>query len=344
MEKLMARLCIAFLFVSTFSLNAFAETILYDSQGFESPTFASGQTPVGQDESNPWQAFGGSPAAFQVESGFAASGTQAVQGNGGGLNDGAFVWPDLHYTSASNEKVRIQVDIARTLSANVADSSPVYAVDIYDFDFNRTTRFGLQNQSGVIRAFVSVPIDGAGQIDPNGPGIRPEFVGPPVAENTFVHFDFLMNYAAKTVTLSMDGTVVAAGLPFRTGSSTTLDSAELQVGTFNNQSADHGWFDNYVVSTVPAIPGDFDNNDVVDAADLAKWQADFGAGNGSDADDDGDTDGNDFLIWQRQLGVTAAGVHAVPEPATACAAFVAALVVVAWRRRPGESRGIAARG
>ena len=47
--------------------------------------------------------------------------------------------------------------------------------------------------------------------------------------------------------------------------------------------------------------GDFDGNQVVGAGDLVQWRNDFG-GTGSDADGDGDTDGADFLIWQRQLG------------------------------------------
>jgi len=50
-------------------------------------------------------------------------------------------------------------------------------------------------------------------------------------------------------------------------------------------------------------------------ADLAQWQGDFGV----NAMSDGDSDGADFLTWQRQLGSVAAGKltsAAVPEPAT----------------------------
>jgi len=54
-------------------------------------------------------------------------------------------------------------------------------------------------------------------------------------------------------------------------------------------------------------------------ADLAQWQGDFGVNAMSDADNDGDSDGADFLAWQRQLGSVAAGGQAsaaAPEPAT----------------------------
>ena len=65
-----------------------------------------------------------------------------------------------------------------------------------------------------------------------------------------------------------------------------------------------------------ALAGDFNNDGVVDAADLMVWQGDFGNGDAADADGDGDSDGADFLVWQRQLGDGQASLasRAVPEP------------------------------
>jgi hypothetical protein len=69
----------------------------------------------------------------------------------------------------------------------------------------------------------------------------------------------------------------------------------------------------------------------------------------ADADFDGDSDGHDFLAWQRGLGnagppglyspsavilYNPPSVTAVPEPATASLAFVAALGMRMLRRRP----------
>jgi hypothetical protein len=51
-----------------------------------------------------------------------------------------------------------------------------------------------------------------------------------------------------------------------------------------------------------ALTADFDGSGAVDAADLARWQGDFGINGDSDADGDGDSDGADFLAWQRDLG------------------------------------------
>jgi hypothetical protein len=85
------------------------------------------------------------------------------------------------------------------------------------------------------------------------------------------------------------------------------------------------------------IAGDFDGDGDIDAADLARWQGDFGANADSDMDYDGDTDGSDFLSWQRQLGeggVAASPVNqVVPEPAAAVLAGWSAFCVAACRGR-----------
>jgi hypothetical protein len=83
-----------------------------------------------------------------------------------------------------------------------------------------------------------------------------------------------------------------------------------------------------------AEPGDFNNDGMIDGADLAQWRGDFGetTGGGSDADNDGDSDGADFLAWQRGFGTTSATptAAAVPEPSAWMLSAFALLLV--WRR------------
>jgi hypothetical protein len=98
------------------------------------------------------------------------------------------------------------------------------------------------------------------------------------------------------------------------------------------------------------LAGDFNEDALVDALDLQVWRDAIAANDASaDADFDGDSDGHDFLAWQRGLGnagppglyspsavilYNPPSVSAVPEPATASLAFVAALGMRMLRRRP----------
>lgn len=95
-----------------------------------------------------------------------------------------------------------------------------------------------------------------------------------------------------------------------------------------------------IVPSTPFLGGDFDEVGGVTAADLALWRAGFGTATGAihmqgDADADGDVDGNDFVIWQRQLGQGAAvgAASAVPEPAGVAILMAACGAAAARRRR-----------
>jgi hypothetical protein len=87
----------------------------------------------------------------------------------------------------------------------------------------------------------------------------------------------------------------------------------------------------------PTLAGDFNDDTVVDGLDLAEWRADFGVDDGSDADADLDSDGDDFLIWQRQLGQTSAALastSAIPEPTAAWLAGAGVLAMLAASNLP----------
>nr|MBA3482954.1 hypothetical protein [Pirellulales bacterium] len=87
------------------------------------------------------------------------------------------------------------------------------------------------------------------------------------------------------------------------------------------------------------LAADFDENGQVNAGDLASWSANFGIGASAvksqgDADLDGDVDGADFMLWQRQLGTTSlvAAAASVPEPAGVWLAICAGSAALRWRR------------
>jgi hypothetical protein len=68
------------------------------------------------------------------------------------------------------------------------------------------------------------------------------------------------------------------------------------------------------------LTADFEVDSQVNGNDLEIWESGYGENRGGDADGDGDTDGRDFLIWQRQASGTTAseptGSQTVPEPGT----------------------------
>lgn len=92
------------------------------------------------------------------------------------------------------------------------------------------------------------------------------------------------------------------------------------------------------VLTQPAVPGDFDGDGLVNAADLAVWKVSVGENAFGDADGDGDTDGNDFLTWQRQYGATSiqSAALSIPEPSAACLLITVAVGLCLRRRQLGR--------
>ena len=92
----------------------------------------------------------------------------------------------------------------------------------------------------------------------------------------------------------------------------------------------------------PVLNADFNNDDLVDGADLLIWQRGLGISDGTallangDANSDGNVTAADLTIWTSQFGTpggAAAAVGAVPEPASIGLAALAVLGIAGRRRK-----------
>jgi len=80
-----------------------------------------------------------------------------------------------------------------------------------------------------------------------------------------------------------------------------------------------------------SLASDFNTDTFVDEQDLQLWEQGFGDSRAGDADHNGDTDGADFLVWQRQFSPNGVA-NLVPEP-TALTLMLLFLVGVGCSRR-----------
>ncbi len=211
------------------------------------------------------------------------------------------------------------------------------------FTFTLTQNFGLSITMGKFR--LSVTTDDRGAFaDGLGTG------GDVTANWRILGPSTVMATGGATLTIKHDGSVLASGAsPAVTVYTVTAATAVTNITGIRIEALED--------STLPALgPGragngnlvlqeftvdavglpdppnaDFDENDLVDGADLARWRANFGTGathleGNANAYLNSKVDGGDFLIWQQQVGSpppAAAPLAVIPEP-TALSLFAAA--------------------
>lgn len=125
-----------------------------------------------------------------------------------------------------------------------------------------------------------------------------------------------------------------------------MKSGTIAVSAAASQNAANSAFSQNLMFQVIAgfLEADFNKDGQVNGVDLSTWSTNFGLASGAvknqgDADLDGDVDGGDWLVWQRQRGSLPAGLVAsalVPEPGAGVMALVG---LAAWGRRGRRRRG-----
>ena len=106
------------------------------------------------------------------------------------------------------------------------------------------------------------------------------------------------------------------------------------------------YFNNLRIESTTAglLPGDYNRNGIVDAADYVVWRDTLGQSvpNGSGADGDGSSkiDGPDYGVWRAHFGTSGSGsasaVNAAPEPSSLVEICLAFLPLEFLRRRSSE--------
>lgn len=105
-------------------------------------------------------------------------------------------------------------------------------------------------------------------------------------------------------------------------SNSHLVDAGVDVGLpFNGSAPDAGWFESGTPG--PALPGDYNSDGTVDAADFAVWRASINKSVTLPNDfTPGIVDDSDYTVWRSHFGMTLGGgtivgpLSAVPEPST----------------------------
>lgn len=148
----------------------------------------------------------------------------------------------------------------------------------------------------------------------------------------WVNFPSNPHHGSHTGEDILDDMAAAAGsIGFVTPLASGVYTFLLQTGT---SAVSYGL--SFNVSQVGAsLPGDFNGDAMVNADDLARWRTAFGRDATADANNDGVSDGLDFLIWQRNVGMTGAtpAAHPIPEAAGVVLAGGALAGLALGRRR-----------
>jgi hypothetical protein len=134
--------------------------------------------------------------------------------------------------------------------------------------------------------------------------------------------------------LAADSNLVDAGTPI----SFVFNGVNYSI-PFNGSAPDLGAYETAAPS--PVLLGDFNGDNIVDAADYTLWRNHLGEAdetNINNSGDGGDVGPGDYVLWKSQYGesLPGSGGFAVPEPATCCSMLVAA---VAATLRSRATRG-----
>ncbi|RYG40496.1 PEP-CTERM sorting domain-containing protein [bacterium] len=233
---------------------------LFDAGGFEGYTTGSliGQNTF-QFATGTTGAVGNYTVVNQVSSTGVSNNYIAASGTGT-----SYAFPDLasgaaSFTPAAGELISVSADIARNVGTTGALSTASYAMDVFSTTA-RITRFGLTRNAttNAIGVFVTAPFNTTtGQFQAGQPLFNVT-VSAALTANTFYNLESRLNYTTQSMDLYNNGTLFVGNIPFATaatgGAGTQTDFSDADFSIVTGTGNDTGFFDNYKVSTIAAVP------------------------------------------------------------------------------------------
>lgn len=252
--------------------------------------------------------------------------------------DGERTWNDdndrLNFGVVEIEPVpppgHVEVDLATGESRFVSDSATDFSLRSYE----------INSSAGVLAPSLwlnsNLSQRGVDAVNPSQTGQRWETVNAG-ADQLFESYLFGSSLMSPAEMLSLGRILQPGGAQpdLEVNMFVDLDPGDPSLG-------DRAIFDvpvQFVSFPSPNLPGDYNDDNLVDAADYTVWRDSLGqTGPGLAADGDGDNsvDADDYTLWKANFGQSSPGVAAagVPEPATlASVVLVLAMVTVGGRLR-----------
>lgn len=294
--------------------KALAGGPIISSGGFESPDFNTGNL-IGQQG---WSSVGDGSSTAVVQDAMSNAGSQALQVSRAADSDRR--WADPVADFPTGRYVTISWDMAVTVTQTPGIFGPFFGVEAYD------------EQIDDVRLLGSLGVDGTtGEVllqeQDTGFIAAP---GPIVASNVWNHFEIELDFLNDTYSTYLNGSLVdSTGFVDRNFG--LDDFTDADIGTFaiagdvgSVNATGTAWVDNFIV--IDGIPGDYDGDDHVGAADYVLWrnsEGNTGVAAAADGNGDGVVNDTDYNIWVNNFGRgnlmsgSGSGSAVVPEPTSA---------------------------